>query len=49
MKCPLLEIRNLSAWYQKDRKVLSELSLKLYENEVTGLIGIKWSRENNIF
>lgn len=40
MKCPLLEIRNLSAWYQKDRKVLSELSLKLYENEVTGLIGL---------
>ena len=31
MKCPLLEIRNLSAWYQEDRKVLSELSLKLYE------------------
>ena len=40
MKGPLLEIRNLTAWYQKNRKVLTEFSLNLYENETAGLIGL---------
>lgn len=40
MKSPLLEIRNLTAWYQKNRKVLTEFSLNLYENETAGLIGL---------
>lgn len=36
----LLTIQNLSAWYSKDRKVLSNVSLELAEHEVVGLIGL---------
>lgn len=40
MKEALLEIKNLSAWYQKERPVLSELSLGLRAHEAVGLIGL---------
>ncbi len=40
MKTPLLEIRNLNAWYGKGRPVLSGLSLELGEHETIGLIGV---------
>lgn len=36
----LLSLKNLSAWYRKDRPVLSGFSLELNENEVVGLIGL---------
>ena len=36
----LLNIRNLSAWYQKEHPVLTELSMELEEHEITGLIGL---------
>lgn len=40
MKTPLLIIKNMSAWYQKNKKVLSDFSLELSEHEVVGLIGL---------
>lgn len=40
MNEPLLEIKNLSAWYDSDRKVLSNFSLQLGQHEVVGLIGL---------
>jgi len=36
----LLTIKNMSAWYQKEKKILSEFSLELNEHEVVGLIGL---------
>lgn len=36
----LLEIRNLRAWYGKDKTVLSDLTLNLKKQEVVGLIGL---------
>ena len=36
----LLSIKNLSAWYSSKRKVLSDFSLELMQNEVAGLIGL---------
>lgn len=36
----LLNIKNLSAWYQKECPVLTELSIKLEEHEIAGLIGL---------
>lgn len=43
METALLTIKNLSAWYNKQKKVLSELSLELFENEVVGLVGLNGS------
>lgn len=40
MTIPLLTIKNMSAWYQKEKKILSNFSLKLSEHEVVGLIGL---------
>lgn len=40
MRENLLHIKNLSAWYDKGRKVLSEFSIELRHNEVVGLIGL---------
>ncbi len=37
---PLLNIKNLNAWYQKNNLVLSNFSIELAEHEVTGLIGL---------
>lgn len=36
----LLALYNLSAWYAKNRPVLSDLSIELQTNEVVGLIGL---------
>ena len=36
----LLTIKNLSAWYDRERKVLSDFSMELLEHEVVGLIGL---------
>ena len=36
----LLDIKNLSAWYSDRKKVLSDFSLALAEQEVAGLIGL---------
>lgn len=36
----LLNIKNLSAWYTSERKVLSDFSIELNEHEVVGLIGL---------
>lgn len=40
MKQTLLTIKNLSAWYQKGRMVLSDFSIELAAHEATGLIGL---------
>lgn len=40
MKTALLEINNLSAWYCREKKVLSNFSLRLAEHEAVGLIGL---------
>ncbi len=36
----LLSIRDLSAWYDRERNVLSEFSMELGRNEAVGLIGL---------
>lgn len=36
----LLTIRNLSAWYKKEKTVLSDVSFELFEHEAAGLIGL---------
>ncbi|MDE6387249.1 MAG: ABC transporter ATP-binding protein [Lachnospiraceae bacterium] len=36
----LLTIKSLSAWYSKEKKVLSDFSIELKQNEVVGLIGL---------
>lgn len=36
----LLTVKNLSAWYDKKKTVLSDLSLELGKGEVVGLIGL---------
>lgn len=36
----LLTVKNLSAWYSSERKVLSNFSIELNEHEVVGLIGL---------
>ena len=40
MERPLLTIKNLSAWYNSKKMVLSDFSLELAEHEVVGLIGL---------
>jgi len=40
MGSSLLHIQDLSAWYDGERKVLSDLSMELREHEVVGLIGL---------
>ncbi len=40
MGTPLLTIKNLNAWYNNEKMVLSTLSLELAEHEVVGLIGL---------
>lgn len=40
MKESLLTIKNLSGWYQPEKRVLSDFSLELKKNEVVGLIGL---------
>ena len=40
MGSSLLHIQALSAWYDGERKVLSDLSMELWEHEVVGLIGL---------
>lgn len=40
MRTPILTIRNLSAWYNAEKMVLTALSLDLAEHEVVGLIGL---------
>lgn len=36
----LLNVKNLSAWYSSERKVLSDFSIELKKHEVVGLIGL---------
>lgn len=36
----ILAIQNLCAWYQKEKPVLSNLSITLNEHEIVGLIGL---------
>ena len=36
----LLSIRDLSAWYDRERNVLSGFSMELGQNETVGLIGL---------
>lgn len=40
MEKNLLTIQGLSAWYHKERNVLSDFSIELKQNEVVGLIGL---------
>lgn len=40
MDTALLTIRNLSAWYHKEKMVLSDISLELAGQEAIGLIGL---------
>lgn len=40
MDAPLLSVKDLHAWYKKDREVLSGFSLALQNHEVVGLIGL---------
>ena len=40
MEHPLLTVNNLSAWYQKQKMILSDFSIELSEHEVVGLIGL---------
>ncbi len=40
MRTSMLTIKNLSAWYSKEKMILSTLSLELAEHEVVGLIGL---------
>lgn len=40
MSGPLLEIKNLSAWYSSEKRVLQALSLEVAQHEVVGLIGL---------
>lgn len=40
MGTPLLTIKNLSAWYDSEKKVLSDFSLEVEKHEVLGLIGL---------
>ncbi len=40
MNRPLLEVKNLNAWYDKKKPVLSGLSLDLFRQEAVGLIGL---------
>ncbi len=40
MENSLLTIKNLSAWYNSKKMVLSDFSLELAEHEVVGLIGL---------
>lgn len=36
----LLELRNLSAWYVKEKKILTDFNIELGTHEVVGLIGL---------
>ena len=36
----LIEIKNLDAWYSKNKPVLRNLSLNIDENSITGLLGL---------
>jgi len=36
----LLSVQHLNAWYQKDKRILKDLSFELQEHEVVGLIGL---------
>ncbi len=40
MKTTLLTVRNLNAWYGKEKAVLTDFSLELAEHESVGLIGL---------
>ena len=40
MSAPLLEVRDLCAWYRRETPVLADLSLALAEHEAVGLIGM---------
>lgn len=40
MGTPLLSIKNLSAWYSSEKRVLSSFSLELGEHEAAGLVGL---------
>ena len=40
MDTAFLTIKNLSAWYNDEKMVLSDFSLELKEHEVVGLIGL---------
>ena len=40
MSAPLLEVRDLCAWYCRETPVLADLSLTLAEHEAVGLIGM---------
>ena len=40
MEEALLTIENLSAWYEKENKVLSDFSVELKKHEAVGLIGL---------
>lgn len=40
MGSPLLNVQNLSAWYNSEKTVLSNFSIELNEHEVVGLIGL---------
>lgn len=40
MGSALLTIKNLSAWYNAEKEVLSDFSIELHEHEAVGLIGL---------
>ena len=45
---PLLTIKNLSAWYDPKKKVLSEVSLELSDHEAVGLIGMNGAGKTTV-
>ena len=45
----LLDIKGLTAWYEKGRPVLSDLSLKLGTREITGLIGLNGAGKTTLW
>ena len=40
MKNSLLDVNGLNTWYDREKMVLSNLSLELNEHEAVGLIGL---------
>lgn len=40
MGTKIFDLRNLSAWYSKEKPVLSDFSIELNQHEVVGLIGL---------
>lgn len=49
IKTPFLTIKNLTAWYNPERKILSDFSLKIKEHETVGLVGLNGAGKTTFF